>query len=156
MKISLIAVGSRMPQWVELGVAEYRKRITREFGFSILEIPMARRSKSSSIARCVQQEGVAMLNKLKPDDYVVALHIEGRVIDTPGLAARLQAFRENGDDVALLVGGPDGLAPACLDRAQEQWSLSALTLPHPLVRVLISEQLYRAVSIAGGHPYHRA
>ena len=144
-----------MPDWVNNGVEEYGRRIRHELGFSVVELAMAKRSKTSSIEQCIRKEGEAMLAKLAPGDYVVALDVKGKTLDTTGLARRLTHIQELGRNLVLLVGGPDGLDSRCLDRADESWSLSALTLPHPLVRVLITEQLYRANSLNKGHPYHR-
>jgi 23S rRNA (pseudouridine1915-N3)-methyltransferase len=155
MKISILSVGTKMPKWVNEGVGEYEKRMPRELSFSFQEIPLAKRAKSSNISQCIQKEGQAMLAKLKSSDYVVALEINGKSIDTAGLAKRLDNFQQDNQNLTLLIGGPDGLGKECLARASEQWSLSSLTLPHPLVRVLLAEQLYRAWSILNGHPYHR-
>lgn len=156
MRVSLIAVGTRMPAWVEAGVNEYRKRLPSELQLDIREIALAKRGKNADIARAMQQEGSAMLAAIAPRDVVIALDVQGKSIGTEQLAARLAQWQLSGDNFSLLVGGPDGLAPECLERARERWSLSALTLPHPLVRVLIAEQLYRAWSINNNHPYHRA
>ncbi len=156
MKVTVLAVGTKMPEWVEQGVADYGKRITRELGFRLLEVPMARRSKSISIAQCLEREAQALDKHLRPSDYVVALDVAGTALDTPAMARQLQSLRDASEHLVLLIGGPDGLASSCLRRARQVWSLSPLTLPHPLVRVLICEQLYRAVSILAGHPYHRA
>lgn len=155
MKITCLAVGSRMPGWVDQGVEEYARRIRQSLGFSLIEIPMAKRGKSVSIARCMAQEGQAMLDRIGSADYVVALDVAGKSLDTPGLAGKLEDWRNLGRDIVLLIGGPDGLAEACLSRADARWSLSALTLPHPLVRIVLAEQLYRAHSLLQGHPYHR-
>jgi 23S rRNA (pseudouridine1915-N3)-methyltransferase len=156
MRVSLIAVGTRMPAWVEAGVSEYRKRLPPELQLDIREIALAKRGKNADIARAMQQEGSAMLAAIAPRDVVIALDVQGKHISTEQLATRLAQWQLSGDNFSLLVGGPDGLAPECLERARERWSLSALTLPHPLVRVLIAEQLYRAWSINNNHPYHRA
>ena len=156
MKLRVISIGTKMPKWVQEGVAEYSKRLGSELGFSLLELPMAKRSKTQSAAQCVEKEGEAILASLAAADYVVNLEVLGRVLDTPGVAKRLQHFSHLGRNISLVIGGPDGLSPACAARADESWSLSALTLPHPLVRVVLTEQLYRAVSLNNGHPYHRA
>lgn len=156
MRVSLIAVGTRGPGWVEQGVAEYRKRLARELDYEIVEVPLARRAKNRSIEQCVRQEGAALLNRVRPGDFVVSLDVKGASFGTDALARRLQKIRLEGSALSLLAGGPDGLDPACHARAQESWSLSQLTLPHFLVRLLLTEQLYRAVSILKGHPYHRA
>lgn len=156
MRISLIAVGTRMPAWVEAGVAEYRRRLPPEIGFDLREIALGRRGKNADVARALAEEGAAMLAAIAPRDRVIALDVRGNSLSTEQLAARLARWQMDGDDVSLLVGGPDGLARACLERAAERWSLSALTLPHPLVRVLLAEQLYRAWTINQKHPYHRS
>lgn len=155
MTISLLAVGTRMPDWVSAGVEEYARRIRNELGFSVVEVAMAKRGKTSSVEQCIRKEGDAILGKVAGSDYVVALDVAGKVLDTPGMAKRLTAIQDQGRNIVLLIGGPDGLDSRCLGRADETWSLSALTLPHPLVRVLVAEQLYRAHSLNKGHPYHR-
>lgn len=156
MKISLLSVGTRMPAWVEAGVAEYSKRLPADFSFSITEVPMGMRSKGGDVAQAIRKESDALLSRVKPQDYVVALEVGGRVLSTEALANRLDAIRLEGRHLSLLVGGPDGLGAPCLERADEKWSLSALTLPHPLVRILVAEQVYRAWSVLNAHPYHRA
>lgn len=156
MRISLIAVGTRMPAWVEAGVAEYRKRLPPEISFETREIPLGKRGKNADIARAMAEEGAAMLAAIAPRDRVIALDVRGKSLSTEQLADKLAGWQMEGDDISLLVGGPDGLANVCLERASERWSLSALTLPHPLVRVLLAEQLYRAWSINHNHPYHRS
>lgn len=155
MKIKLLSVGSRMPDWVQQGVEEYARRIRQSLGFSLMEIPLARRGKTGNSDKWVAEEGQAMLAKIAAGDYVIALEVTGKTLDTAALADQLAEFRNLGRDIVLLVGGPDGLSPQCLARADACWSLSALTLPHPLVRILLTEQLYRADSLLQGHPYHR-
>ena len=152
----MIAVGTRMPAWVEAGISEYRKRLPPEIQFDIREIALGRRGKNADIARAMAEEGEAMLAAIAPRDHVIALDVRGKSLSTEQLAAKLALWQMEGDDVSLLVGGPDGLASSCLERASERWSLSALTLPHPLVRVLFAEQIYRAWSINHNHPYHRS
>ena len=155
MKVSIISVGTRMPAWVQQGVEEYQKRLTRDLGLNIIEVPLSKRSKSQSIEQSIKNEGAALLKKVPPESYLVALDIRGRLITTEQLAGRLDSFRTQTQNPSPLIGGPGGLASSCLERVDESWSLSGLTLPHPLVRVLVTEQLYRAVSILNGHPYHR-
>jgi 23S rRNA (pseudouridine1915-N3)-methyltransferase len=146
MKCRLIAAGTRLPQWITAGFDEYARRLRRPLTLELHEIAV------SSIAK----EGLAMLAALHRDDYVVALAIGGKGLDTQSLSTWLERRLSSGRNLALLVGGPDGLSPACLERADMQWSLSPLTLPHALVRVVVAEQLYRAISMHSGHPYHRA
>jgi len=155
MKISLIALGKRLPDWVNNGVAEYAGRLTGEISLSVVEIPLPKRAKSVSIAQLLAQEGQAMLAAIAKGDWVVALDLRGRAFSTEQFAKQLSNWRDDGRDLSLLVGGPDGLAPGCLQRADLHWSLSSLTLPHPLARIVVAEQIYRAVSILRNHPYHR-
>ncbi|MGM8930733.1 23S rRNA (pseudouridine(1915)-N(3))-methyltransferase RlmH [Salinicola sp. MH3R3-1] len=155
MKIRLLAVGSRMPAWVEAGVEEYRKRLPREMPFEIVEIAAGARGKNADVARAIQAEGDRMLEKLRDQEHIVALEVEGASWSTEQLAERLGIWRQEGQDIALVVGGPEGLDPRVVARARQSWSLSALTLPHPLVRVVLAEQFYRAWSLLSGHPYHR-
>lgn len=156
MKLRVISIGTKMPRWVQEGVSEYSKRLGPDLGFSLVELPMTKRSKTQSVQQCIDKEGEAILASLTPADYVVSLEVLGKALDTQSLAKRLQHFSHLGRNISLIIGGPDGLSSACAKRADESWSLSALTLPHPLVRVLLTEQLYRAVSLNNGHPYHRA
>lgn len=156
MQINLIAVGTRMPNWVDEGYREYARRMPRECSLVLNEIPLAQRSKSQAVERAVKDEGKRMLAALSERQLVVALDVKGRSWSTEQLAQQLDGWMQDGRDISLLVGGPDGLATECLQRAGQTWSLSALTLPHPLVRVLLAEQLYRAWSLNSGHPYHRA
>ncbi|RMG28343.1 MAG: 23S rRNA (pseudouridine(1915)-N(3))-methyltransferase RlmH [Gammaproteobacteria bacterium] len=155
MRIRLISVGRRMPRWVEEGYREYARRLPPECALELVEIPPGRRQKGTDATRAVAEEGARMLAAVPPRARVVALDVGGETWDTPALAERLQAWMAQGRPPCLLVGGPDGLAPACLERAEVRWSLSPLTFPHPLVRVILAEQLYRAWSLLAGHPYHR-
>lgn len=155
MHIHLIAVGGRMPDWVEAGYGDYARRLPRECALRLVEIAPGRRGRNADIARIVRDEGERMLAAIPRDCHVVALEVGGRAWSTPQLAAQLEDWMRNGRDVALLVGGPEGLDDACRARADQRWSLSALTLPHPLVRVVLAEALYRAWSVLSGHPYHR-
>lgn len=155
MQISLIAVGQKMPAWVKQGYAEYARRMPPECKLQLIEIPLAKRSKTSDISRSISQEGEQMLAAVKKGSLVVTLEINGKPWSTPQLAEQMTGWMESGRNVALLVGGPEGLAPVCQQKADQQWSLSPLTLPHPLVRIVIAEQLYRAVSILKHHPYHK-
>ena len=143
MRIRLIAAGTRLPGWVDAGVADYARRFGHGLKFELVEIPLAR-------------EAERMRAAIGHADYVVALEVTGRAMATPALAEWLAARMGGGKDLALLVGGPDGLDPALSKAADFRWSLSPLTFPHALVRVLVVEQLYRAHSLLQGHPYHRA
>jgi 23S rRNA (pseudouridine1915-N3)-methyltransferase len=156
MRIHLVAVGTRMPAWVTAGYTEYARRLPHECSLQLVEIPVSKRRKSLPAARAMQEEGQLMLAAIPAGCLVIALDVTGKAWSTEGLAERLQHWMAGGRDVALLVGGPDGLAPECLARSDMTWSLSALTFPHALVRIILAEQLYRAWSINAGHPYHRS
>ncbi|MGN6520768.1 MAG: 23S rRNA (pseudouridine(1915)-N(3))-methyltransferase RlmH [Dokdonella sp.] len=156
MKARLISVGERMPAWVADGVAEYRKRLSRDLPLELVEIELGTRGKGRDPARAIADEGAAVLAALPKDAHVVALDGRGKPWTSEQLSQQLDAWRMNGRDLALLIGGPDGHAADVLARANQTWSLGPLTLPHMLVRLVVVEQLYRAVSISAGHPYHRA
>ena len=151
----MLAVGTRMPAWVELAVADYARRLPPELKLEIIEIPLASRRGNASASAAVAAEGRALLKAVGERDTLVALDIGGEPWSTDQLAGRLTDWQATGGNCCLLIGGPDGLDPECLRRARQRWSLSALTLPHPLVRVVVAEQLYRAWTITIGHPYHR-
>lgn len=151
----MLAVGTRMPGWVTQGVEEYRKRLPREMALEVIELSPGPRQKSADPAKAIRIEGDRLLSKIRDSELVVALDVEGRPWSTPALSERMRDWQMSGGDVSLLVGGPDGLDPRCLSRADLRWSLSPLTLPHPLVRVLLAEQLYRGWTLMTGHPYHR-
>lgn len=155
MQIHIIAVGDRMPDWVEAGYEEYARRLPRECRLVLHEVPAGKRSKGADLARLMRDEGARQLAAIPAGSRVVALDRAGREMDTEALSARIARQLAAGQDLALLVGGPEGLAPECLARADERWSLSQLTLAHPLVRVVLAEQLYRAWSIIQNLPYHR-
>lgn len=155
MHIHLIAVGSRMPDWVEQGFAEYAKRMPPECRLKLVEIAAGKRGKQADLNRLKEQEGEKMLAAIPKGARIIALEVTGKHWSTEQLASEMDKWMGGGQDVALLVGGPEGLASACIQAADESWSLSRLTLPHPLVRVLLSEQLYRATTILKNHPYHK-
>lgn len=156
MRARIISVGERMPVWVADGFAEYRKRLARDLPLELVEIRLGERGKGRDLARALHDEGGAMLAAIPRDAHVVALDGRGKLWSSEDLAQEISRWRMAGRDVTLLIGGPDGLASAVLERAAQRWSLGPLTLPHMLVRVLLAEQLYRAISLLGNHPYHRA
>ena len=145
-----------MPAWIETGYREYAKRMPRECALRLVEITPGARGKGADPARALRDEGQRMLKALPRDARVLALDVRGDAWTTEELAGRVAGWQADGRDVWLLVGGPEGLDPVCLARAEQRWSLSALTFPHPLVRVMLAEQLYRAWSILQKHPDHRA
>ena len=155
MQIALIAVGTKMPDWVQSGYAEYAKRMPPECKLGLIEVPAFQRSKTTDTDKAVRQEGERMLRAVPKGSWVVCLDVLGQMHSTESLAKSLEHHMGMGRDLALLVGGADGLSPECSQRADEKWSLSKLTFPHPLVRVILAEQLYRAYSFSRNHPYHR-
>lgn len=155
MKIKLIAVGSNMPTWVNTGFKEYQKRLSVPLSLELIEIPLQKRGKNVDIPRLMQQEGEQMLKHIRSQDFVIALDVQGKTWSTEKLAENIDTWLMEYQTVCLLIGGPEGLAKKCFARANLKWSLSDLTLPHPLVRIIVSEQIYRAQSISLGHPYHR-
>ncbi len=156
MRIRLITVSNKQPRWVTDGYEHYARRFDRRCAIELVEVPLARRSAAIPVERAVEDESRRMLRHVASGAHVVILERDGRPWSTEQLAARLEDWRMAGAPVCLLVGGPDGLGPACASRAVERWSLSALTLPHGLVRIVVAEALYRADSLLQGHPYHRA
>ncbi len=155
MKIRILAIGPKMPAWVDSAVAEYQKRMPREMPVEFVPLALGQRGRNALIDKAIAQEGDAMLAAIRPEDQVVALDLSGKAWSTEQLAEQLTQWRLEARDLALLIGGPDGLDPRCLARAGQRWCLSNLTLPHPLVRVLLAEQLYRAWTVTQNHPYHK-
>lgn len=154
MKIQLIAVGTKMPSWVVAGFKEYQRRFPKDMPLELVEIPAGKRGKNADIKRILDQEGKAMLNTCERNRLVI-LDVCGDKWDTPSLAKQLSRWKNDGRDVSLLIGGPEGLSDECKQCAEQSWSLSSLTMPHPLVRVVVAEALYRAWSLHTNHPYHR-
>lgn len=156
MKARLIAVGERAPAWVAQGFSEYQKRLSHWLPLELVEVEPGVRGKGRDTARATTDEGVRVLAALPKNAHVVALDGRGKMHSSEQLAQRLQHWRGQGRDLALLVGGPEGHAADVLQAADETWSLGPLTLPHMLVRLVLAEQLYRAAALLANHPYHRA
>jgi 23S rRNA (pseudouridine1915-N3)-methyltransferase len=155
MRIEVISASARQPDWVRAGFDSYAKRLRGSCTLTLTEVALAKRNKTATPARAIDDEGKRMLAAAPKGAYVVALDEAGRSLKTRELADRLERWMASGQPVALLIGGPDGLAPECLDRAAEKWSLSPLTLPHGLARVVVAEAIYRAWTLLENHPYHR-
>ena len=156
MLLHLVAAGTRMPGWVNAGYREYADRLQgADYRMALTEIPLGKRS-GDDVTRAVAVEGERLLAAAGPDAYVVALQVHGECWSTARLARWLDERSREGDPLAFCIGGPDGLATTVDARARLRWSLSSLTLPHGLVRVVAAEALYRAVSLIKGLPYHRA
>ncbi|MGD2019471.1 MAG: 23S rRNA (pseudouridine(1915)-N(3))-methyltransferase RlmH [Thiohalocapsa sp.] len=164
MRIHLVSIGQRMPAWVDAGFDDYARRLPPECALTLKALPGGLagkgRARTGSVSdgelpRLRRDEGERILAAVPARARVIALDLRGRAWSSEQLASELAGWLADGRDIALLVGGPNGLSDACLARAEQRWSLSPLTLPHPLVRVLVAEQLYRAWSQLQGHPYHR-
>jgi len=155
MHLRLIAAGTKLPSWINEGYNDYAKRLTQDYKLELIEIPLGQRS-GGDMARATEKEGERMLAAMTGNPYVVALQVGGKNMSTEQLAQFLSTRAREGRTVAFCIGGPEGLAPAVDARAEMRWSLSALTLPHAMVRVIVAEALYRAVMVIKGHPYHRA
>lgn len=155
MKINVITIGTRMPAWITDGVNTYQQRMPADYCVKFTEISAIRRDKHTDINSALKKESEALLAKCLPSTVTIALDRLGKAITTKQLAQQLHEWHDLSQDINILIGGPEGIHPNYLAQIPHQWSLSKLTLPHPLVRVVLSEQLYRAYSIIIDHPYHR-
>jgi len=156
VKLAVLAVGHRMPAWVTAAVEEYAKRMPREMPLQLKELKPAQRSNAAGdTGRWLQTEAERIAAALPAGAMRVVLDEHGRGFPTRTLAEYLARWRNDGRDIAFIIGGADGLADTVKAGADLLWSLSPLTLPHGLVRVVLAEQLYRAASLLAGHPYHR-
>jgi len=156
MRFRVVAIGQRMPSWVVSGWAEYARRFPPGLSLELKEVPAVRRSRNADVGAVCRREGEALLAAVSSDSHVIALDENGSQWSTRELSLEMAGWMQAGREVSFLIGGPDGLSGPCLQRAGERWSLSRLTLPHTLVRVVLAEQLYRAWSVTQNHPYHRA
>ncbi len=145
-----------MPSWVEQAFNEYVKRIHENCQLDLIEIPALKRNKNADIKRIARDEGRKILSAVPPNSRIIALERTGKTIDTQTLSKKIKNWMNGGVSATLLLGGPEGLSPEVLKTADETWSLSAMTFAHPVVRVMVAEQVYRAWSIIQGLPYHRA
>jgi 23S rRNA (pseudouridine1915-N3)-methyltransferase len=155
MRFSIVAIGQRMPSWVVSGWTEYARRFPPGLGLDLNELPAIRRSRNADIDSIRRRESEALLAATPKSSLLIALDENGKQWSTAELSGQMSQWMQRGRDVSFLIGGPDGLSAQCLQRASVCWSLSRLTLPHPLVRVVVAEQLYRAWSVTQNHPYHR-
>ena len=155
MKIKLIAIGTKMPDWVRVGFKDYQRRIHSPFSLNLIEKPLIKRHKSQHLATIIESESEQLIDAVSPGDAIIALDRLGRSHSTHAIAQQLSQFQQIGQHISILIGGPEGLSKSVLAQATQRWSLSALTLAHPLVRIVIAEQLYRAICILNRHPYHR-
>ena len=155
MKITLVAVGTKMPKWVTTAFEEYRKRLPKQCSLELIEISAKHRGKNADITRILRDEALAIEQVVDSQQKLIALDRKGKSLTTEQLAKYLREWIDNNQDIALVIGGPEGITPALLENAEQKWSLSAMTFAHPIVRVMVAEQVYRAWSILAGLPYHR-
>lgn len=155
MVIHFITVGQKMPKWVQEGYSEYAKRLPKACCLKLIELPMANRGKSNSVDKMKTEEAKRILDAVPKGTRLIVLDEHGQQVTTKGLAEKMEDWLAGGQDIALIVGGPDGLDASILAQAQWKWGLSKLTMPHPMVRIMVAEQLYRAWSVIQNHPYHR-
>jgi len=155
MHIRLIAVGDKQPSWVDAAFKGYTDRLPRQWKFRLDLIATAQRTKSSNLSDAKQVEGSRVLASIRPGEFVVLLDERGKALSSRDLGEHLTDWQSAGRDLCFLIGGPDGVSDDCAARADFRWSLSVMTLPHGLARVMFSEQLYRAWTLTQGHPYHR-
>lgn len=155
MQVQIVAVGNKMPHWVVEGCGEYLRRFPSDFQVKLTEIAPLKRTKSSSLDKIKIDEGKKCLQAIDPSNKIIALEVKGNAWTTAKLAQQIESWKMDGRNISLLIGGPEGLSDECRQKAELHWSLSPLTLPHPMVRVIVSEALYRAWSLTQNHPYHR-
>ena len=155
MRLNLIAVGKRMPIWVDTAFIEYSKRLPKNINFNLTEITPANRNKNRNSDESKKIEEKKINAVISSDDLVIALDVKGKLISSLSLSKKLNTWIDNQQQISIQIGGADGLSSSIKKTADEIWSLSEMTLPHGLVRIIIIEQLYRAWSIISNHPYHR-
>ena len=155
MKIHIISIGKSMPAFINQGFEEYQKRMPRDFECILHEVAAIKRSNHTHCDTIKEQESLKLMEKIPAGCLPVALDPHGKKLNTKQFSALLQAFYEDHQNLAILIGGPEGLSQHCLNQMAQSWSLSELTFPHALVRIILAEQLYRAMTILKGLPYHR-
>lgn len=155
LKITVLACGNKMPAWVNEATAEYRKRLQEFAELQVSEIPLLKRSKNNDLARLMEKEAQLILQALPTHARIITLEINGASFSSEKLAHKLETLKQLNSHWCFIIGGPEGLASNILAMSQERWSLSPLTLPHPLARIVLLEALYRAFTITQNHPYHK-
>lgn len=155
LKLTILTIGNKMPRWVDEAVQDYAKRLQDGIQLHIIELPLQRRNKTADLSRILEKESALIQAAIPTSAYVIALDKEGTNFDSEQLANKLSQLQHVSSHLCFLIGGPEGLSPDVLARSHARWSLSRLTLPHTLVRVVLIEALYRAISIINHHPYHK-
>ena len=155
MKIKILSLGEKPPKWVTEGYDEYKKRLSKSIPLELIELPIAKRTKTSNPDLWMKQEAKTIISKLNSNEYLVILDVASKVISTEDLAEKMHNWQQNSLNIVILIGGPDGIDKSIRDIAKEKISLSKMTFPHAIVRIIIAEQLYRAYTILKNHPYHK-
>ena len=155
MKIHLIAVGKKMPEWVNIGYSEFSKRMPPEIQIKLIEITPSVRNKATPIEKNIKEEGERIQSAIPSNSRLIVLDEKGKNFSSVDLSKKMESWLPMGQDISIVIGGADGVDNVIKQQAVEKWSLSSLTLPHALVRVVVAEQLYRGWSMLKGHPYHR-
>lgn len=155
MRIEVIAIGQNMPEWVNTSTQIYQKRLPKNFTLDFKSLPIIKRSKSNSITKIIEQESQAILKAIPKNSYIIALDATGKKLSTEGMFKKFDKIKLEYSHISLIIGGPDGLSKEIKQKSNEIWSLSDLTFAHPIVRVILAEQIYRCWSYSQGHPYHR-
>jgi 23S rRNA (pseudouridine1915-N3)-methyltransferase len=156
VKINLIAIGNKMPHWVDIASNDFIKRLPAEIKINSILLPLIKRGKNPDIPRIIRDESRKLLIAVPKDSLLVVLDVLGKPVTTMNFSSMLDTWMQQGQDISIVIGGPDGVSNELLSQARQKISLSTLTFPHPLVRVILLEQIYRAWSILNNHPYHRA
>jgi 23S rRNA (pseudouridine1915-N3)-methyltransferase len=154
MKIKLIAIGKKMPDWIQTGINHYQKQLPASLNFELITLE-AQKRKGKNINQIKELEGELLIKATQGSSHVIAFDEYGKQNTTKDIARNMENWQQNGDNIALLIGGADGLSTACKQHANQLWGLSNLTLPHSMARLLAVEQIYRAHSLLTNHPYHR-
>lgn len=154
-KITLITLGNKMPGWVDVALNEYSKRLQESAQFNLVEIPLLRRGKSSDLARIQEKEMQLMKSHIPAGSRLIALDVQGESLSSEQLALKLEKAQHQAHELCFIIGGPEGILTTLLQQCDEKWSLSKLTLPHTIARIVFIEAVYRAYSILNNHPYHK-
>ncbi|QIV96558.1 23S rRNA (pseudouridine1915-N3)-methyltransferase [Allofrancisella inopinata] len=155
MKIKILSLGEKPSKWVTDGFEEYKKRLSKAIPLELIELPIAKRTKTGNPTLWLEQEAKTILNRLNENDYLVILDVQSKIISTEELANKMQIWKLNNPNIVILIGGPDGIDQSIKNLAKDKISISKMTFPHPIVRIIIAEQIYRAHTILEGHPYHK-
>lgn len=155
LKITVCALGHKMPQWIDTGCAELAKRLERKIQVEWIELPLLKRTDAQQLNQILEKEYQMMLDSIPTKAHIICLDAKGKNLSSEGLAQRMDELQHHHSHWCILIGGPEGLHPNLKNKCHEMWSLSALTFPHPMVRLILLESLYRSWCILNNHPYHK-